>query len=704
MRYSRVLLIGVVLLLLASLAGISLAAVNPIFVAGNPNCQDLGYAYGYKVNMGGAEDNPWGTWAVGPGTITVYGPNQVPGGVPLNWSSTFGIHAVIMKGGPNANVYVYSPESMGDSGLTPPINDRTGQPYGLSHVEFCYDYEVTVTKDANTSYTRTYTWTIDKEFDGDYVGFAGDSFQHPYKVVADRTETDSDFAVTGNITIYNPDPNYTATVESVADVIDGSIFASVSCGTLPVSLAPGQSLQCTYSANLPDKATRNNVATVTTSSKVGGNSGSASVIFGDPTTIVGYPSVTVNDSNGSSWVANGDAVWEYTNTFYCNGDEGQHVNTATIAETGQSDSATVNVTCYELSVTKDAATTFTRTYTWSIVKTGDQTDLVMMPGQQFLVNYEVTVNATYADSAWNVTGYIYVNNPATIAAPLTGVADIVSPDIAAWVDCGVGFPYSLAAGGTLTCTYSAPLPDAASRLNTATATLQNYSYNTAGVGTPSGTSNFSGTANVIFSDAPSTMVDECINVSDNLIGVLGTVCYDEVPKTFNYSMWVGPYMVCGEYDFVNVASFITNDTGSTGSDDHLVNVSVPCDTGCSLTPGYWKTHSAYGPAPYDDTWDLVDEDAPFYMSGKSWYGALWTPPQGNAYWILARAYIAAYLNDLNGADTTVIEAQLTQAHLLFVKYAPGDVTKGAIKKLFTDLATILDNYNNGLIGPGHCSE
>ena len=74
--------------------------------------------------------------------------------------------------------------------------------------------------------------------------------------------------------------------------------------------------------------------------------------------------------------------------------------------------------------------------------------------------------------------------------------------------------------------------------------------------------------------------------------------------------------------------------------------------GCSLTPGYWKNHSQYGPAPYDATWAQVGEDTIFFLSNQTWYEVLWTAPKkGNAYYILAHAYIAAYLNELNGADT-----------------------------------------------------
>jgi hypothetical protein len=275
----------------------------------------------------------------------------------------------------------------------------------------------------------------------------------------------------------------------------------------------------------------------------------------------------------------------------------------------------------------------------------------------------------------------------------------------------VTFPYTLAAEEGLYCTYDADLPDASSRTNTVTATLQNYDYDKDGVGTPSGTTDFSGTADVIFGDTPAEEVDECIDVTDTFAASLGTVCYDDaLPVTFSYSRQVGPYDVCGVYTVENTASFVTNDTDTEGEDSWTIDVTVPCD-GCTLTPGYWKTHSMYGPAPYDDTWAQIGEDTPFFESGQSYYEVLWTPPAGgNAYYILAHAYIAAELNFLNGADPTDAQAAFAAATALFEEYTPDEVAgmKGrngkATRADFIALAEILDDYNNGYIGPGHCDE
>ena len=69
-------------------------------------------------------------------------------GVYFDWTSTLvGMDAVIVKGGPQANAYVYDPpaESFGDDGLHSP-NNPSGGPAALSHISFCWDGETIVPK------------------------------------------------------------------------------------------------------------------------------------------------------------------------------------------------------------------------------------------------------------------------------------------------------------------------------------------------------------------------------------------------------------------------------------------------------------------------------------------------------------------------------------------------------------------------------
>jgi hypothetical protein len=214
------------------------------------------------------------------------------------------------------------------------------------------EYELVVKKTAVTSFTRTYTWEIDKSVDiAEWELYEGQSGTSEYTVALTRSVVDSDFLVTGRISFLNPHPTEAAVIESVSDLISPDIVAEVECGrTFPFSLPAGYSFVCTYSANLPDAATRTNTATVTTSGVVKGNFATATVDFSRATkTEVGFPTITVDDSwYGDLGSFSASGLVSYSRTFTCFDDKGEHINTATINETGQSSSAAVMVICKEV--------------------------------------------------------------------------------------------------------------------------------------------------------------------------------------------------------------------------------------------------------------------------------------------------------------------------------------------------------------------
>jgi hypothetical protein len=80
-------------------------------------------------------------------------------GIYFDWNSTFLISAVIVKGGPNANVYSYASGAMAGAGLSAPINPRTAVPFELSAIRFCYDERTTPTPTASPTPTATPTNT-----------------------------------------------------------------------------------------------------------------------------------------------------------------------------------------------------------------------------------------------------------------------------------------------------------------------------------------------------------------------------------------------------------------------------------------------------------------------------------------------------------------------------------------------------------------
>jgi hypothetical protein len=588
-----------------------------------------------------------------------------------------------------------------------------------------------VSKTAETTFTRTHKWEITKSVDDDSVDiFTGDSQTVNYDVEVTKTGSmDSAWAVSGNITITNPNPvstGLTANITDIVDTISGQGDVLVTCpGGLAQDLAPGATLNCTYTKAVTDGNDELNTVTVSTSGLVPGGEGTANVDFEEPTTVINDKINITDTYEGDLGETNISTTFEYDRVLTCGAGEGKFKglgnnvpNTATITETNQSADEYVTVNCYDLTVTKDASTSYTKTWTWDIDKTSTTTTLNLAPGQIHPVYYEVTVSATSQNSDYAAAGTITITNPAPIAAPITGVTDILTGNIAAIVDCKGAT--SIPANGSLECTYEVDLANADTLTNTAEVTMTN------------GTK-YSGTAQVNFASAVVTEVDESIEVTDDKKGVLGTVlATDTLPKTFKYVLNVGPYegeTVCGTTQkFDNTAELTTNDTDTSDTDTVTVNANIRCT--CSLTQGYWKTHNDtfHGGAPTDDNWENVapnGELTGFFTTNPlntypylglnapsfTWYTVFWTAPKGNVYYNMAHQYMAAKLNVLNGAYNPTINADIAAAEALLKLYTPNAIAtmKGKnatnISKQFQDLAGKFAAFNEGTTNPaGHCTE
>jgi hypothetical protein len=326
-RKTTVFVLLALLLSLATVSGSALAqepvgpstpvsdgGVVPVHWTDNPDCADIGNYFGYKDDGG-----PF----TGSVDVTGDGVNDISwessDGYYLSWSSPeFGIDAVIMKGGNNANVYGYD-EGLGDSGLASPINPNTSQPYSISHVEFCFDYELEVSKTAEGTYDRTHTWDIEKSVNPtSQSGFAGDPLGWIWTVDLSESYEETNFAVDGTITIYNPAP---VSVDfSVADKIDGSIVASVDCGGGAASgtVAAHSSTSCDYSAGEADGidgTETSNEATVS-SSTTGVGDGTATKDIDWEATVYNGTAVVDDDqeSDFPTTVNAGEGPWEWTET------------------------------------------------------------------------------------------------------------------------------------------------------------------------------------------------------------------------------------------------------------------------------------------------------------------------------------------------------------------------------------------------------
>ncbi|MGH6902446.1 MAG: hypothetical protein ACREIR_06875, partial [Geminicoccaceae bacterium] len=126
--------------------------------------------------------------------------------------------------------------------------------------------------------------------------------------------------------------------------------------------------------------------------------------------------------------------------------------------------------------------------------------------------------------------------------------------------------------------------------------------------------------------------------------------------------------------------------------------------GCTLGADYWRTHSRDGAAPFDDTWDLLGESgrAPFFNAGETYEAILADGAGAGPYYRLARAYIAAQLNGINGAPLPDDVARAFEdATVLFLAADPARPEVEAAPRLEA-LAAALEDYNAGVKGPGTC--
>jgi hypothetical protein len=129
---------------------------------------------------------------------------------------------------------------------------------------------------------------------------------------------------------------------------------------------------------------------------------------------------------------------------------------------------------------------------------------------------------------------------------------------------------------------------------------------------------------------------------------------------------------------------------------------APCSstTGCTLTQGYWKNHTDAWPVQslYLGTvlYDSGDLEAVLLASPGNGAGA-------NGLITLAHQLIAAKLNIAAGADPTALGTAITDADNLIGSLVIPPLGTGFLSTSSTSaLVTTLDNWNNGVTGPGHC--
>lgn len=274
-----------------------------------------------------------------------------------------------------------------------------------------------------------------------------------------------------------------------------------------------------------------------------------------------------------------------------------------------------------LDVTKDASPALTRTYSWSVSKTVDGQSSVSynQTGTTRDFSYSVPyVKGAAVDSAWVVTGNIYILNGGGAAATSVSLADVIktldtsttpatvgATDTNASCSIDAGAPdYSTVASGTsvtvpYTCTYSAA-PQADNERNLVTAT-----YNDGVTAGQTAT----GLADFAWADATVTTVHDSVTVGDTYTTVPSSlpsgssvVLYSGIKPagtisastTFTYVLRVTVPHDCVEID--NTATFRYVST-SLNPDGHASTTAKVCRTAPNtgaLTIGFWQNKNGQG--------------------------------------------------------------------------------------------------------------
>jgi hypothetical protein len=135
---------------------------------------------------------------------------------------------------------------------------------------------------------------------------------------------------------------------------------------------------------------------------------------------------------------------------------------------------------------------------------------------------------------------------------------------------------------------------------------------------------------------------------------------------------------------------------------------MPVWEGCSLTIGFWKTHGGFGPQA-----DVVSQYLPISLgsfnvsNGTIAHDVLVMKTYGepsNGITKLMAQLLGTKLNAANGADTGAVDAAIASADAFLSThtYMDWDSLSTSEKKMVNNLMSTFDDYNNGLIGPGHC--
>jgi hypothetical protein len=367
---------------------------------------------------------------------------------------------------------------------------------------------------------------------------------------------------------------------------------------------------------------------------------------------------------------------------------------------------------YALQLQKSANTSFTRNYNWTLTKAVAPQHAVVGigPGETKSVDFVVGASRVQHDGNWNVSGVIRVTNPAPIPATAHVSDDLGGQTIP--VDCGSAQPVIIPAGSSIQCSYSHALPNGNSRTNLGKATLLN------------GTS-FLTTAPVEF-NAPSQVIDATLSVTDTVSCPQGFTCsmagnslsFSSDGQSLVSVSVTNASALCATFYTISNHVTATEQDGAVRSAAATFTDGITtarCASGCTLTIGFWKTHAGFS----GRNEDVVTQYLPQHLGSTGGEMTRRINDRFEAVRALSMGYgepsngitklyaqlLAAKLNVARGASVSDVAATISAADAFLATRNESHwagLTKAQRSQVITWMS-LLDGYNNGTIGPGHCN-
>lgn len=368
-------------------------------------------------------------------------------------------------------------------------------------------------------------------------------------------------------------------------------------------------------------------------------------------------------------------------------------------------------------------------YDWTIEKTADPTSVTVAEGATGSVLYTLCAARTAASttSTIGVRGQICVNNDSSVATQGLTIVDQIQCMCACgqFVDAPgasqVITPGELGAFERRCFDYEIPFtpPAGSTCRNTAKVTITNFAGNEGIAWGPLATAGFS-----VPSTPTTTETDATASVSDVMTCPTGFTCTPDDPGPFSFT---GDGCVeytttirnvsaaCGAHATLdNVATLTESSSRETRSDSASVDISTgACSAGCTLTIGFWKNHAGGRGHNADEVTPLL----PVLLGSAGGLETITVASAAQAVTLLSNSgnasnginklyaqLLGAKLNIESGSSASASSATIAAADAFLATHGAADWMSltGAQKQQVLSWQSTLDDYNNGLIGPGHC--